>query len=60
MNPFKGKPKQPRASMAPKAPKQIGTSNGYMPKIRKPNIKTPTATATLLNGTPGDNQNFNK
>ncbi len=54
MNPFKN-------VKAP--PAKVGTSNGYMPKppkIRKPNIKTPSADSILKNGTLGDNQNFNK
>ena len=51
MNPYRNT-KQPPVKKAPAAPKA--------PVIRKPNIKSPTATQVLMNGTPGDNQNFNK
>ena len=63
MNPFKN------TKTLPAQKQKIGTSTGYMPqqpqqapkspKIRKPNIKMPSATEVLKNGRLGDPQNFN-
>ena len=60
MNPFRNSQPKKKAPVAPYADvKKVGTSNGYM-KIKKPNIKIPSAHEVLEHGTPGDNQNFNK